>query len=65
MAYMCILGHGECDGCMECYPKPTCKHCGKVLTDDEYSEYDDECEECHAYWFEEEENEEDEEDEED
>lgn len=58
MAYMCIRSNRECDGCMECYPKPTCKHCGAVLTDDEFEQFEDECRDCHDYWFEENDDEE-------
>jgi len=43
---------------MECYPKPTCKHCGAVLTDDEFEQFEDECRDCHDYWFEENDDEE-------
>ncbi len=33
MGYMCIKGHGECDGCMDCQPekKYYCPICDKEV----------------------------------
>ena len=50
MAYMCTIGRGECDGCMNCKPTPHyyCPICGKEALETVYLN-DDEvigCENC-------------------
>ena len=40
MAYMCIRGNGECDGCGRCREREpeyigNCEHCSDVIYDDE------------------------------
>lgn len=32
MAYRCVRGRGECDGCMDCEP-PCCDECGAPVED--------------------------------
>ena len=50
MGYMCVMGNGECDGCMRCKPAPQyyCPVCGKEVFETVYVS-DDEiigCENC-------------------
>jgi hypothetical protein len=38
MGYICIKGHGECDGCLACKPEPHyyCPVCGKEVFETVY-----------------------------
>ena len=43
---MCIRSNRECDGCMECYPKPRCRICDCILDEADIDEDDDLCYTC-------------------
>lgn len=60
MSYMCIKSNRECDGCMECKPKPRCERCDCILDETDIDIDDGLCYVCRDELLEEEEEDEDE-----